>query len=116
MNVSEDFRYKAYRLGAHLTWWGAFAWTAALTWVNLTRPATALPTVFQRVSGLFIILLMGLAISLGSALARMRLAKTIQEVFRAGMTVAGGGARERQEQIIQLLQIELDSKKEKDDQ
>src|SRR4051812_28777764 len=101
MNMSEDFRYKAYRLGAHLAWWGAFAWTSILTWVNLTRPAAALPNTFQRVSGLFIILLMGLGISLGSALARMRLARTIEKVFRVGVSVASGGAKERQDQIIQ---------------
>lgn len=110
MNMSEDFRYKAYRIGAHLTWWGAFAWTSVLTWVNLTRPATALPNTFQRVSGLFIILLMGLGISFGSALARMRLGRTIEKVFQVGVTVAAGGAQERQEQIIRMLKEELEER------
>lgn len=110
MNINEDFRYKVYRIGAHASWWGAFAWTSILTWVNLTRPATALPNTFQRVSGLFIILLMGVAIALGSALARMRLAKTIARVFEVGVSVASQGAVERQQQIIRLLKTELESR------
>lgn len=85
---SEDVRYLTYRLGAHVAWWSAFAWTALLTWVNLERPITALPNVFQRISGLFILLLMGIAIALGSALSRMRLARTITSVFETGMKVA----------------------------
>lgn len=106
----EDRRYAAYRLGAHFTWWGAFAWTAALTYVNLTRPVAALPNTFQRVSGLFIILLMGVAIALGSALSRMRLARTISRVFEVGVGVASEGARERQSEIIRMLKEELDSR------
>lgn len=105
--TAEDFRYLAYRLGAHLAWWAAFGWTVALTIVNLSRPVTALPNLFQRVSGLFIILLMGVAIALGSALARMRLAKTIAKVFETGVGVAALGARDRQEQIIQMLREEM---------
>ena len=88
MKFNEDTRYVVYRLGAHIAWWSAAAWTAVLTWVNLSRPVTALPSTFQRISGLFIILLMGVAIALGSALARMRLARTITKVFEAGVTVA----------------------------
>lgn len=85
---SEDARYKLYRYGAHGAWWAAFAWTALLTYVNLTRPITAPPGAFQRVSGIGIILLMGVAIALGSALSRMRLAKTILTVFETGEKVA----------------------------
>lgn len=85
--MNEDRKYVLYRVGAHCAWWGATLWTAALTWMNVTRPALSLPTTFQRVSGLFILLLMGVAIALGSTLARMRLAKTITEVFQAGVTV-----------------------------
>jgi uncharacterized membrane protein len=55
--------------------------------MNVSRPALSLPNDFQRVSGLFILLLMGVAIALGSTLSRMRLAKTITEVFQAGVTV-----------------------------
>jgi hypothetical protein len=109
--MSEDVRYKLYRLGAHFAWWSAFAWTVALTIVNLSRPVTSLPTVFQRISGLFIILLMGVAIALGSALARMRLAKTIAKVFNVGISVAANGAQERQKQIIQLLGEEIESRR-----
>lgn len=105
--MNEDMRYRLYRLGAHAAWWTAFAWTVALTWVNLSRPATALPNTFQRVSGLFIILLMGVAIALGSALARMRLAKTITQVFRVGAQVAEAGSYERQTEIIDLLKKDL---------
>jgi hypothetical protein len=108
--TSEDRRYSLYKLGAHLSWWGAFAWTTVLTYVNLTRPAAALPNTFQRVSGLFIILLMGVAIALGSALSRMRLAKTISRVFEVGVTVASDGARQRQQEIINMLQEELASR------
>jgi hypothetical protein len=107
---AEDFRYIAYRLGAHASWWGAFAWTVALTWVNLSRPVTALPTTFQRVSGLFILLLMGVAIALGSSLSRMRLSRTIENVFRVGMDVAAAGSKERQTEIINLLHEELESR------
>lgn len=109
--TDEDIRYLSYRLGAHVAWWSAFAWTAALTWVNIARPATALPNAFQRVSGLFIILLMGMAVALGSALSRMRLAKTIRAVFEVGVSVASEGARERQKQIIDLLNDEITSRK-----
>lgn len=108
--MNEDKRYRLYRFGAHAAWWSAFVWTAALTWVNLARPATALPNTFQRVSGLFIILLMGIAIALGSALSRMRLADTITSVFKVGVNVAASGAKERQEQIIHLLTEEFESK------
>lgn len=86
--TSEDVRYLTYRIGAHLAWWGAFAWTGVLTYINLSHPVTALPNLFQRISGLFILLLMGIAIALGSALSRMRLARTITGVFEAGMQVA----------------------------
>lgn len=110
--TSEDYRYNLYRFGAHAAWWSAFAWTAALTYVNLTRPAMALPNTFQRVSGLFILLLMGIAIALGSSLARMRLAKTITSVFEVGVTVASEGARQRQSQIIEMLREELESREE----
>lgn len=103
----EDTRYVIYRLGAHGAWWGAFAWTVALTWVNLTRPALAPPDTFQKISGLFIILLMGVAIALGSALSRMRLARTITRVFEVGVDVASRGAQGRQQQIIDLLNEEL---------
>lgn len=109
---SEDIRYWTYRIGAHVSWWTAFAWTAALTWVNLQRPGLAPPNTFQRVSGLFIILLMGIAIALGSALARMRLARTIEQVFKVGMDVAAAGSKERQTQIIGLLQEEIKEIKE----
>lgn len=105
--TAEDVRYLAYRIGAHLAWWSAFAWTAILTYVNLSHPVTALPNTFQRISGLFILLLMGIAIALGSALARMRLAKTIAKVFETGVGVAALGARDRQEQIIQMLREEM---------
>lgn len=112
--TSEDYRYKTYRLGAHLAWWSAFGWTAALTYVNLTRPIDALPNTFQRISGLFIILLMGVAIALGSALARMRLARTITHVFEVGVGVASDGARERQNEIIKLLGQELEEREGSD--
>jgi hypothetical protein len=85
--ITEDTRYKLYRWGAHLAWWGALGWAIALTWVNLQRGA-ALPGAFQRISGIAIILLVGVAIALGSALSRMRLARTIGNVFEAGMRIA----------------------------
>lgn len=100
-NMTEDTRYKIYRIGAHVTWWGAFAWTAALTWINLSRPALSSPTTFQRVSGLFIILLMGCAIALGSALSRMRLARTISDVFRTGMRIATETHKDIADQVVE---------------
>lgn len=108
--MSEDRRYRLYRFGAHFSWWSAFAWTAALTYVNLTRPPLALPNTFQRISGLFIILLMGAAIAFGSALSRMRLSRTITRVFEVGVGVASEGAQERQKEIINLLQQEMDER------
>lgn len=108
--LSEDARYKLYRYGAHGAWWSAVAWTGVLTWVNLSHPVTALPNLFQRVSGLFILLLMGFGISLGSALSRMRLARTIESVFEVGMDVAALGSKVRQEQIIHLLEEERDAR------
>lgn len=116
--ISEDVRYRLYRFGAHFAWWSATAWTAILTWVNLTRPVTALPSTFQRVSGLFILLLMGIAIALGSALSRMRLARTITQVFQVGVEVAAAGAEGRQREIMNLLHhcvriTDLDGKESK---
>jgi hypothetical protein len=113
--MNEDVRYRLYRFGAHAAWWTAFGWTVALTWVNLSRPATALPNTFQRVSGLFIILLMGIAIALGSALSRMRLAKTVAQVFRVGADVAAAGSRERQNEIITLLKEDLEIREREHD-
>ena len=69
---------------ANFGWWGAFTLTTVLTWVNISRPPTALPTTFQRVSGLFIILLMGIGIAAGLALSRMRLAESILRAFEEG--------------------------------
>ncbi len=109
--LTEDARYVLYRFGAHFCWWTAFAWTAFLTWVNLNQSARALPSTFQRISGLFIILLMGCAIALGSALSRMRLARTIAGVFAAGVDVASAGSVERQRQIIELLDQEIANRK-----
>lgn len=94
---SEDARYKLYRAGAHGAWWSAFAWTAVLTYVNLTRDPMTPPSAFQRASGLGIILLMGVAIALGSALSRMRLSATILSVFEAGQKVAEIRAHEAEE-------------------
>lgn len=83
----EDRRYLLYRVGAHLAWWSAFGLALALTAIRLAHEATDPPTRFEQLSGIFIILLMGAAIALGSALARMRLARTITRVFEAGMMV-----------------------------
>lgn len=83
----EDRRYLFYRIGAHASWWGALALAAILTASRLAREVGEPPTRFEQISGIFIILLMGVAIALGSALARMRLAKTISRVFEAGMMV-----------------------------
>lgn len=88
LKINEDVRYNLYRAGAHAAWWSALGWTGVLTWVNLSRPAMALPNTFQRISGIFIIILLGIGIALGSALSRMRLARTISEVFETGMKLA----------------------------
>ena len=85
---SDDFRFQLYRIGAHVAWWGAFAWTVALTTVNLGRGELAPRTAFQTSSPIVIILLIGIAIALGNALSRMRLAKTIAEVFNLGLTLS----------------------------
>lgn len=84
---AEDKRYLFYRIGAHASWWGAFALAVTLTASRLAREVGEPPTRFEQISGIFIILLMGVAIALGSALARMRLARTITRVFEAGMMV-----------------------------
>lgn len=112
---SEDARYTLYRAGAHLAWWTAVVWTFVLTWVNIRR-GTALPDTFQEVSGIFIVLLMGMGVALGSALARMRLARTIQQVFRVGADVAAAGSRERQMEIIRLLKQDLEQREHGDRQ
>lgn len=104
--MTEDTRYKIYRIGAHVSWWGAFAWTAALTWINISRPVASAPTAFQRVSGLFIILLMGCAIALGSALARMRLARTISDVFQTGMRLASESHKDLANQVVASIRKE----------
>lgn len=83
----EDWRYLYYRVGAHFCWWSAFGLALALTVMRLDNSPTELPSKFEQISGIFVILLMGVAISLGSALARMRLAKTIANVFEAGIAV-----------------------------
>ncbi len=88
MIIKEQYRRGCALVLANLGWWGAFAWTAVLTWVNLSRPATALPTTFQRISGLFIILLMGIGIAAGSALSRMRLSETITKALEVGYTLS----------------------------
>lgn len=84
----EDVRYNLYRFGAHTAWWGAAAWSTALTWENLHSSPLKPPSDFIRVSGIFILLLMGVAIALGSALSRMRLGKTISGVFQTGLSIA----------------------------
>lgn len=84
MIIQEGHRRMFALVLANVGWWGAFAWTAALTWVNLSREATAVPNLFQRISGLFIILLMGVGIAAGSALSRMRLSETIMKALEVG--------------------------------
>lgn len=86
--MDEDTRYNVYRIGAHGAWWGALALTVALTVVNLLADPLSPPSAFQRVSGIFIVLMIGCGIALGSALARMRLADTIADVFETGLKVA----------------------------
>lgn len=92
--TAEDRRYLVFKIGAHVCWWLAFAWAVGLTWARVAADPTTPPGTFERVSSIFIILLMGAAISLGSSLSRMRLARTITDVFEAGMTVAAHAARE----------------------
>lgn len=94
---SEDTRYKIYRVGAHVAWWTAFTWTAVITYISLNQDSMTPPSSFQRVSGLGIILLMGVAIALGSTLSRMRLSATILAVFEAGQRVAALRAHEAEE-------------------
>lgn len=103
--LTEDTRYNLYRYGAHAAWWTAFAWTALLTYVNLTHPPTAPPGAFQRVSGLGIILLMGIAIALGSALSRMRLASVINKVFESGMRIADERQEEMKEWTVKKMPV-----------
>lgn len=82
--LTEENRRKIALLLANFGWWGAIVWTGVLTYFNLTNPPTALPTTVQRVSGIFIILLMGVGIAACSALSRMRLSKTIVAAFEQG--------------------------------
>lgn len=86
--MSETSRYKLYRAMAHGSWWLAFTWTAVLTYANLTRDIAEGPSAFQRVSGLGIVLLIGVAIAMGNALSRMRITKTILSAFETGQRVA----------------------------
>lgn len=82
--MREETRRRATTVLAWGSWLGAFALTALLTWYNITRPPTALPTTYQRVGGLIIILLMGVGIAAGQALSRMKLAETIVRAFEEG--------------------------------
>lgn len=83
-----DFRFQLYRIGAHVAWWMALAWTVALTISNASHDPTAPRTAFQITSPIVIILLIGVAIALGNALSRMRLTQTIADVFNLGLTLS----------------------------
>jgi len=82
--IKEEHRRVIALVLANVGWWGAFTWTSVLTYMNITRPVTAMPNTFQRISGLFIILLMGVGIAAGLALSRMRLAASILRAFEEG--------------------------------
>ncbi len=82
--MRESSRRKAITVLAYGSWLGALGMTAVLTYFNFTHPLPALPNAFQRVGGLFIVLLIGVAISSGLALSRIRLAKTLSAVFEEG--------------------------------
>lgn len=85
--TKEDRRFLIYQVGAYVSWIAAFGLTTYLTVVRLGRELTEPPTRFEQLSGIFIILAMGVAIALGSALSRMKLARTITKVFQAGMAL-----------------------------
>jgi hypothetical protein len=82
--LTEENRRRIALFLAHMGWWGAIVLTTVLTWYNTSRPPTALPTTFQRVAGIFIILMMGVGIAACSALSRMRLSRTIVAAFEQG--------------------------------
>lgn len=87
-DMDEDARFQVYRIGAHGSWWGALILTVILTVMNLSANPLEPPNTFQRIAGIFIVFLIGVGIALGSALARMRLADTIADVFETGLKVA----------------------------
>lgn len=88
--MSEDTRYLAYRIGAWTAWWLTFV----LTWLRVADK-------FPREWSMLIILLIGVAIALGLALSRMRLARTITQVFLVGMQTQ---ARVTAEAVLEELE------------
>jgi outer membrane scaffolding protein for murein synthesis (MipA/OmpV family) len=91
-SISEDARFLTYRIGAHLSWWTAFAWTVALTVTNLTHPEPQ--STFQRTSGVLIIFLLAAGVAFSTTVARMRLGKIITAVFETGMRLAARDGRD----------------------
>lgn len=87
--MTEDFRRKATAVVAWGSWAIAIGLTAYLTYYNVNRPPTALPTALQRVGGLIVIVLMGTGIAAGTALSRMKLGETINRVFEEGYKYGG---------------------------
>lgn len=88
INITEETRHKIALTLANVGWVGAVLWATLLTYLNLTHPPTTAPMPIQRVSGILIILLMGVGIAACSSLSRMRLSKTISKVFETGLTAA----------------------------
>lgn len=88
--LSEDSRYMAHRLAAHIAWWTAAAWAVALTVINLAHSAGSPPTAFQRGSAILFLLLLATAVAVSTSLTRIRITKAIAEVFEAGMQAGKG--------------------------
>jgi hypothetical protein len=88
INFTEELRHRTALTLAHGGWWGAVVWAIVLTYFNVINPLPNPPMPVQRISGIFIILLMGVGIAACSSLSRMRLSKTISKVFETGLTAA----------------------------
>jgi len=84
MKITEDTRQLTYRVGAHGSWWGAFALLVVQITLGGARPTGSAPPWLA----LIIVMLIGTGIAFGTSLSRMRLTGAITSVFETGLKAA----------------------------
>lgn len=82
--MTEATKRKLVTVLAWGSWMSALTLTGIVTYINVVRPITLVPTLFQRVASVFIIVLMGVGVAAGTSLSRMKLGDTITRVFEEG--------------------------------